>query len=338
MGQSSSRNNQNEQTNNSSIKLVPPTSIQPIRIRENRRTTTSPITYTHLSYAKTSSNFIQLYRHTIPNDVFNQILLFIICDVVEIVPLYSVNKNWRDMCDTEYVWKQLAHRFNQSSSQLSVSNYLSQSVFIPEIQSWKDLVVYNWLLHKYSKIFFAKQEKEYSRLLRIVICGSDKSGKTTLFNLLLNGELLQLYKPTIGVEYYKMHINSFDVPFILNVFECCGQEKFATISYSVANRSHLYILMYDLDKPVETFNNAQQLLRNSRLECGTTVCIIGNKSDLKWNSDVSKQAEKLCSENGYYYYECSVKTKPLEAYMMFQDICELVYQSQQESIRPSVCH
>jgi small GTP-binding protein len=352
MGQSSSSNTQNEHSTNShsSTNQPPPPTTTIQSTLQRKPTVRTIIQFKSLSYTRRQSEFIQLYSQTIPFDVFSQILMYGISGLEDIVPLFLVNKNWRNICDTERVWQQLAHSFNSSTSELSVSKYLSNSVSISEIQSWKDLVVYQWLLKKYSKKFITKQDLEYLKQYRCVVNGSCESGKSTLLHLLCNGEFLQLYTPTIAVDYHKVYSISkcSRTPFSMHVFECSGQEKFSTITASYYNNrnSHLLIFMYDLDKPVETFEFAKQLLTNAEIDSNSTVCIIGNKSDLKdvtRKPDVSKQVENFCSEYGYHYYECSVKTRPLETYLMFQDICEKVAdaQEQQPCEKPSrvtVCH
>ena len=110
----------------------------------------------------------------------------------------------------------------------------------------------------------------------------------------------------------------------LQIWDTAGQEKFRYYSLNCSSVAKSYyrgaigvIIVYDITRP-ETFqhvpnwlNDAKNLARN---EC--SICVVGNKSDLKDNRIVKyNDGAKFCQENSNYiklldliHYECSALT------------------------------
>ena len=87
---------------------------------------------------------------------------------------------------------------------------------------------------------------EVKKTLKIVVCGAQEVGKTTLTNKLTHTrELFDSYTPTIGVEYKTRYL--FDRDIKLAFWDLSGSEKFEKITYPYIFGSCLIIFVYDIN-------------------------------------------------------------------------------------------
>jgi small GTP-binding protein len=89
--------------------------------------------------------------------------------------------------------------------------------------------------------------KQERKTLRIVVCGDQEVGKTTLTNIITHTrELFDYYTPTIGVEYKTRYI--FDRDIKLAFWDLSGDKRFEKITYPYVSMDCLVIFVYDVNK------------------------------------------------------------------------------------------
>jgi GTPase SAR1 family protein len=98
------------------------------------------------------------------------------------------------------------------------------------------------------------------------------------------------------------------VPFVMNIWDTAGQEKFRSLTRSFYRGSGACILAFDLSMDTSLKNTyywMEELKREWRDDIGIYVC--GLKSDLYHVVDRSR-GEEVANYLGGEYWECSAKT------------------------------
>ena len=86
---------------------------------------------------------------------------------------------------------------------------------------------------------------EYKQLVKVILVGSEKSGKSAFLSSFTDERFDEQYKPTIGIEFAPKQLN--DVKF--QIWDTAGQEKFRSITHSYYKGASLYCLVVDLTDP-----------------------------------------------------------------------------------------
>ena len=121
--------------------------------------------------------------------------------------------------------------------------------------------------------------------IKIVIAGSQETGKTILFNYLKDGSLqLGNYYPTIGLEYegkkvllYKNNIYN------IALWDSAGQPRFSITSKSFMKGTHIFFIFFNYNDR-RSFDYAKTLF-NERENEQQVFVLIGAKYDLTINTD-----------------------------------------------------
>ena len=154
-------------------------------------------------------------------------------------------------------------------------------------------------------------------ILKTILVGDSKVGKTSFLNLLQNNICLKT-NTTLGVDFANLYFNINDTCIKMNVWDTAGQERFITIVRSYFRNICGIILMFDVSKP-ETFVNLKKWMNIIEYEniCSHKhpILLIGNKNDLINNID-NNQLNKFISKYNVIYREISCKKQtPLEESM-----------------------
>ena len=153
--------------------------------------------------------------------------------------------------------------------------------------------------------------------LKILILGDSSVGKTSLLLKYADGYFPTIYVATIGVEYKIKQINLNGININLQIWDTAGQERFRGITKNFMKGADGIMYVYDISqKP--TFDNLRTWIRQSEDSIeGFKKIIIGNKSDLEGDREVSKDSlKKFCEDKGLTGIEVSAKlgTKVNEAF------------------------
>ena len=142
---------------------------------------------------------------------------------------------------------------------------------------------------------------------KIVIIGAAGSGKTAMVERLITKGFSEKPKTTIGVEYspFNLSINDFNI--VLELWDTAGQENYKSVAKTYFRSALGCVLVYDItsQKSFEelTFWNSQfRELSDPK----SFVLLVGNKSDLENDRQVSfEQAENYAKNNFIQYIETS---------------------------------
>ncbi|CEP15562.1 hypothetical protein [Parasitella parasitica] len=115
---------------------------------------------------------------------------------------------------------------------------------------------------------------------------------------------------TIGVGFGTRFITVNDQPIKLQIWDTAGQESFRSITRSYYRGAAGALLVYDITRR-DTFEHLPVWLEDVRRHANpnTVIMLIGNKSDLEKNRQVSREeAEKFAEENDLFFLETSAKS------------------------------
>ena len=155
---------------------------------------------------------------------------------------------------------------------------------------------------------------EYDYLYKIILLGDNGSGKTSVMNRYLNDKPLSgIYEPTIGVDF-RLKVNEMpDGKIIkLHLWDTAGQECFRSIIEGYYKGIAAAVIVFDLTK-YPSFRNIEfwlsELRRNSLTNVRVPILLIGNKSDLTDQRQVSYyEAKTFAKDHRLIYFETSASS------------------------------
>uniref|UniRef100_A0A5K3F6T6 Ras-related protein Rab-14 n=1 Tax=Mesocestoides corti TaxID=53468 RepID=A0A5K3F6T6_MESCO len=171
----------------------------------------------------------------------------------------------------------------------------------------------------------------YSQVFKYIIVGDMGVGKSCLMHQFTEKKFFPDCPHTIGVEFGTRIIEINDQKVKLQIWDTAGQERFRAVTKSYYHGAMGALLVYDITRR-STFHHIQNWLSDARklTSANTVIIMIGNKSDLEEQRDVSYEDGKtLADENGLMFLECSAKSGDnVEA--AFLDTAKKIYQNVQE--------
>ncbi|XP_046856985.1 ras-related protein Rab-8A-like [Xenia sp. Carnegie-2017] len=153
--------------------------------------------------------------------------------------------------------------------------------------------------------------KDYDITYKVLVVGEMTVGKTSLIRRYStpNDLVVMSYMTTVGIDFVNVPIMVDNVRVRLQIWDTAGQERFRTFTKMHFRGTKGLILMYDLTNldTFEKLSNWLQDIKQHGLE-NEQLIIVGNKSDLKNERQVSKErGEKLAYEFGHKFFETSAK-------------------------------
>ena len=150
---------------------------------------------------------------------------------------------------------------------------------------------------------------DYDYLFKILLIGDSGVGKSCLLLRFMDETYTDSYISTIGVDFRIRSIEVDGKHIKLQIWDTAGQERFRTITSSYYRGANGIIVVYDItDK--ESFENIKQWLQEIERYASDSVIalLIGNKSDLKENRQVSRHtAQEFSQYNNMDFLETSAK-------------------------------
>lgn len=162
----------------------------------------------------------------------------------------------------------------------------------------------------------------YSYIFKYIIVGEMGVGKSCLMHQFTEKKcklhwiklLFNIVFPdcphTIGVEFGTRIIEVNEQKVKLQIWDTAGQERFRSVTRSYYRGAAGTLLVYDITRR-STFQRIQNWLSDARrlTSANTVMMMIGNKSDLEEQRDVSyEDAKALADENNLMFLECSAKS------------------------------
>ena len=156
--------------------------------------------------------------------------------------------------------------------------------------------------------FHSRSSRSDEINLKILILGDSSVGKTTLLLKYVDGYFPTIYVATIGVEFKVKKININGIDLNLQIWDTAGQERFRGITKNFIKGADGIIYAYDITKKSSFENLKNWIFQSEESAEGFKKLIIGNKSDLTAERQVSKESlEKYCQNKNIEGLEDSAK-------------------------------
>ncbi|EKM49531.1 uncharacterized protein PHACADRAFT_265067 [Phanerochaete carnosa HHB-10118-sp] len=160
------------------------------------------------------------------------------------------------------------------------------------------------LLHWFSGLFFSKSAE-------ITIVGLQASGKTSLVNVIGNGQWSEDVVPTVAFHFRKVRRGNVT----MKIWDLAGQPRYRSIWDRYCNGVDAVVFVVDShDKEkFETVNfELHQLLAQPTLK-GVPLLVLGNKNDLEGHATVQELIKALdldkVQNRPVSCYSCSMKSQ-----------------------------
>jgi len=132
---------------------------------------------------------------------------------------------------------------------------------------------------------------------KLIIIGRYGVGKTTTLHKLMGKEAKKEYSPTISIDTKNIQVKVNDTIIQINIWDCCGNEKFAINTPNLFKNASVTILIYAINdnesfKDLENWYN--MLKENSN---GSIIFLIGNKIDLENERQVTREEGEKFKSN-----------------------------------------
>ena len=173
----------------------------------------------------------------------------------------------------------------------------------------------------------------YNIIFKLVIIGDASVGKTNILSKYLNNEFDENSKATIGVEF---SLKTFEIDHNTvkaQIWDTAGQERYRSITNAYYKGARGALLVYDISRKI-TFENIDNWVADLKEngESDMTTVLIGNKSDLEDERQVSKEEGELkAKQYGMAFIETSAKNgNNIEK--AFVDLVEELYKSNRTKV------
>jgi small GTP-binding protein len=163
-------------------------------------------------------------------------------------------------------------------------------------------------------------DPEKKNLIKIVIIGGARSGKSSILNKYTSNEFSTDYIPTIGVEFSSKMLNVNGNNFKLQIWDTAGQERFKSITRSYYKGTKSIIIVIDLSEK-ESINKVDEFVSDIRniADEGVNIYLVGTKSDLPKEVDI-KEIDNKVAQYGLQYFEISALAN-VNLNELFEKIC-----------------
>lgn len=116
---------------------------------------------------------------------------------------------------------------------------------------------------------------------KVVIFGSEQSGKTALINRYVHNSYDDNTQSTIGAAFYCKRVALNDAELRIQYFDTAGKMNFRNIVKSYYQKADFSIGVFDLTNPASLNDLNYQILDIKKINPNTEIYLIGTKVDLK---------------------------------------------------------
>jgi Ras-related protein Rab-14 len=150
----------------------------------------------------------------------------------------------------------------------------------------------------------------YNYIFKYIIIGDMGVGKSCLLHQFTEKKFMADCPHTIGVEFGTRIIEVNGQKIKLQIWDTAGQERFRAVTRSYYRGAAGALMVYDITRR-STYNHLSSWLTDAKnlTNPNTVIFLIGNKSDMDAQRDVTyEEAKAFAEENGLTFIECSAKT------------------------------
>ena len=144
---------------------------------------------------------------------------------------------------------------------------------------------------------------------KIIVVGDVSVGKTSIIGRYINNSFDDDYKCTISAEQHTKVIKEDDTTSIkLNIWDTAGQEKFRSLTRQYYRDCQGAFIVFDITKK-KTFEFIKFWIDDIKNNGNddTVIIIMGNKSDLTGEREITMNEIQNKLNDDYLYYEVSAK-------------------------------
>ena len=156
---------------------------------------------------------------------------------------------------------------------------------------------------------FSPQGEKYDLMFKILILGDSGVGKSSLFLRYTKNEFNQDMRSTIGVEFGLKFLKIENFQLKIQIWDTAGMERYRSITNAYYKGAKGVIIVYDICRK-KSFDNVDNWIEDfkSKADEDAVILLIGNKSDLNEQREVSiEEAELKAQKNKYGFMETSAK-------------------------------
>jgi len=154
-------------------------------------------------------------------------------------------------------------------------------------------------------------QKEHFKF-NLVLVGDTKTGKTNFLKRFSSNPQYDwdnTQTPTIGIDFFTFQCKIESQLIKLIVYDTAGNFRFQGSVHSYYRKAHGFLLIYDITNR-ESFDNIAAWFKGVEFQGNgrATMILIGNKSDLEDERQVSYEEGRLLAEKlGMRFFETSTK-------------------------------
>ena len=162
-----------------------------------------------------------------------------------------------------------------------------------------------------NKIDLIKKDEE----IRILIIGTNQSGKSSFVYKAIKGKFSKVYIPRIGVENEGRIFNECGSDRAIRFYVLPSEEQFSLIYKQYYENTHLILIFYDIsvkgsfEQSMTIFKKYKEYIPGLIIEDKVkNFLFVGNKADFIERKESLEMIKNICDENKYDFNEISVKT------------------------------
>jgi Ras-related protein Rab-6A len=157
---------------------------------------------------------------------------------------------------------------------------------------------------------------------KIIFVGDAGVGKTTIIGRIMDNPFLEVYEPSIGVDFMSKNIKYQGQNIKLQMWDTAGQEKYKGLIPSYVRNSSIVFLVYDITSKT-SFDNIPNWINFIKSIENTTLVLCGNKIDLDGREVKKEEGEELAKKEGISFFEVSAKTDENIKNMFYNVVADL---------------
>ena len=133
-------------------------------------------------------------------------------------------------------------------------------------------------------------EDDYDMIFKIILIGDSSVGKTNIMNKYLKNQFKEDSRATVGVEFGSRQFEIENRKIKAQIWDTAGQERYRAVTSAYYKGAKGAFIVYDVTRK-ETFDSVNRWISDILTTCdkNLTIILIGNKSDLEDQRQISKQ-------------------------------------------------
>lgn len=149
----------------------------------------------------------------------------------------------------------------------------------------------------------------YDYLIKCIVIGDSFVGKTTLCNILVNNNIIDIYDATIGVDFYSTTKNINELNWKIHLWDTSGYSRFSKVIEYYYKLCAICIAIFDVTDYNSFIYINKKLIEIRNINPNIYILVIGNKIDLR---DINKHHNidyyiSYYKEHNILYYDISIK-------------------------------